>query len=360
MGQCRFLCIVYLLMHLFVFAGVDNRIPCQPKGHQVGHPAAKLYYNKNSKNRILLGVGPWEGTTKVLHPHPKETNNWGGYLMSPTMWGPWPPIPILSGNMCININPTTPFMIPHLPKGQLCDPKDYRWERFGGSWAMLRGPLWWTIWGSRGPRGPCWLNLFFRQFWLIPKLVLCIAQEWAVHQVKFQKLKDILVTLYIITKRHQTSYFTICTFFFAIIRFWKIQIIITFTDYLTDPSDSDDADMITSQATQGYSEGLADNEQESEVSSIFGVDPPPIPDLPRNNESHISPLEYSAMLKLYRSAGIIESGRGKHLKDTTPDSGVVADNNNSNSNSNQSTSSSSNQKAPKTTGNSSQNSLLSR
>ena len=42
----------------FVFAGVDNRIPCQPKGHQVGHPAAKLYYNKKSKNRILPGVGP--------------------------------------------------------------------------------------------------------------------------------------------------------------------------------------------------------------------------------------------------------------------------------------------------------------
>ena len=117
--------------------------------------------------------------------------------------------------------------------------------------------------------------------------------------------------------------------------------------------------MITSQATQGYSEGLADNEQESEVSSIFGVDPP-IPDLPRNPDSHISPLEYSAMLKLYRSAGIMESGRGKHLKDTTPDSGVVADNLNSNSNSNQSTSSSSNQKVAKTTGNSSQNSLLSR
>ena len=146
---------------------------------------------------------------------------------------------------------------------------------------------------------------------------------------------------------------------FEIILARKFKSLITFfSDYLTDPSDSDDADMITSQATQGYSEGLADNEQESEVSSIFGVDPT-VPDLPRNNESHISPLEYSAMLKLYRSAGIIESGRGKHLKDTTPDSGVVADNNNSNSNSNQSTSSSSNQKAPKT-GNSSQNSLLSR
>jgi hypothetical protein len=76
------------------------------------------------------------------------------------------------------------------------------------------------------------------------------------------------------------------------------------SDYLTDPSDSDDADMFTSQATQGYSEGLADNELESEVSSVFGLDPS-VPDLPRNHDpsgSHISPLEYSAMLKLYRSA----------------------------------------------------------
>ena len=149
--------------------------------------------------------------------------------------------------------------------------------------------------------------------------------------------------------------------------------------------------MFTSQATQGYSEGLfvlifflfiyseglADNELESEVSSVFGLDPS-IPDLPRNHDPHISPLEYSAMLKLYRSAGIEGRGggvnpagnnaippggsgvgaqKGHHLKDTTPDSGVVADNNNSNSNSNQSTTSS-NQKQAKH--DSSQNSLLSR
>ena len=99
--------------------------------------------------------------------------------------------------------------------------------------------------------------------------------------------------------------------------------------------------MFTSQATQGYSEGLADNELESEVSSVFGLDPT-VPDLPRNHDPHISPLEYSAMLKLYRSAGIETRGgttnvppggsgvpqKGLHLKDTTPDSGVVADNNN--------------------------------
>ena len=45
------------------------------------------------------------------------------------------------------------------------------------------------------------------------------------------------------------------------------------SDYLTDPSDSDGADMFTSQATQGYFEGLArpwaDNKLESEVSSFF-------------------------------------------------------------------------------------------
>merc|ERR1719510_2950150 len=86
-------------------------------------------------------------------------------------------------------------------------------------------------------------------------------------------------------------------------------------DYLTDPSDSDDAEMFTSQATQGYSEGLADNEQESEVSSIFGIEPG-IPNLPQNGEPHVSPLEYSAMLKLYRSG--IEASNGSrrtHLKD---------------------------------------------
>ena len=108
--------------------------------------------------------------------------------------------------------------------------------------------------------------------------------------------------------------------------------------------------MFTSQATQGYSEGLADNELESEVSSIFGVENPV--EMPRNSESHISPLEYSAMLKLYRSAAI---NNKQSLKDTTPDSGVVGDHN-SNSNSNQSTSSiKANLKVD-----SSQNSLLSR
>merc|ERR1719225_1545577 len=68
-------------------------------------------------------------------------------------------------------------------------------------------------------------------------------------------------------------------------------------DYLTDPSsDSDDAEMFTSQATQGYSEGLADNELESEVSSIFGIEsglPPNNLPPPQNGESHVSPLEYS-------------------------------------------------------------------
>ena len=105
--------------------------------------------------------------------------------------------------------------------------------------------------------------------------------------------------------------------------------------------------MFTSQATQGYSEGLADNELESEVSSIFGIESSGLPPnnltpAPQNGESHVSPLEYSAMLKLYRSgmeissSGNNGSANGKssggrpHLKDTTPDSGVVADNSHSN------------------------------
>ena len=84
-------------------------------------------------------------------------------------------------------------------------------------------------------------------------------------------------------------------------------IFLFFLDYLTDPSDSDEGEMFTSQATQGYSEGLADNEQESEVSSIFGIDPG-VPNIPPNGESsHLSPLEYSAMLKLYRTE--LENGR---------------------------------------------------
>lgn len=131
-------------------------------------------------------------------------------------------------------------------------------------------------------------------------------------------------------------------------------------DYLTDPSDSDDADNFTSQATQGYSEGLADNELESEVSSIFGAESqilPTIPDLTTNGQdSHVvSPLEYSAMLKLYGSTADTGGGpkampqQPSTVKDVTPDSGVVADNgssgqgnnNNSNSNSNKSTTSSS-------------------
>ena len=57
------------------------------------------------------------------------------------------------------------------------------------------------------------------------------------------------------------------------------------------------------------------------------------------------------------TGGLPPQKGGPHLKDTTPDSGVVPDNNNSNSNSNQSTASS-NQKQAKL--DSSQNSLLSR
>ena len=87
-----------------------------------------------------------------------------------------------------------------------------------------------------------------------------------------------------------------------------------FADYLTE-SDSDDPDMFTSQATQGYNEGLADNELESEVSSIFGPEMPAIPDLPKNGQE-VSPLEYSAMLKLYGSADprAKQNSRHNHLK----------------------------------------------
>ncbi len=160
---------------------------------------------------------------------------------------------------------------------------------------------------------------------------------------------------------------------------------ILFTEYLTD-SDSDDAEsMFTSQATQGYSEGLADNELESEVSSIFGGENSiQIPDLPKNGQdlggggsAGVNPLEYSAMLKLYGAGAAGNDPRmrqnvnkQRHLKDSTPDSGVVADGSNSNSNKSTNSSAGSNDKPkqnhvsrlikPKPTENSSQNSLISR
>lgn len=102
-------------------------------------------------------------------------------------------------------------------------------------------------------------------------------------------------------------------------------------DYLTDEEDSDvnsAFDHFTSQATQGYSEGLADNE--SEVSSIFGTEPrrrrrsqqlPGINQTDGQKLQLVSPLEYSAMLKLHGNNSTYLS------KDITPDSGVNMGNN---------------------------------
>ncbi|TRY80477.1 hypothetical protein TCAL_02976 [Tigriopus californicus] len=102
-------------------------------------------------------------------------------------------------------------------------------------------------------------------------------------------------------------------------------------DYLTDEEDSDvnsAFDQFTSQATQGYCDGLADNE--SEVSSIFGTEPrrrrrsQPLQGINQTDGQKlqlVSPLEYSAMLKLHGNNSTYLS------KDITPDSGVNMGNN---------------------------------
>lgn len=85
-----------------------------------------------------------------------------------------------------------------------------------------------------------------------------------------------------------------------------------------DESETDD--QFTSQATQGYSEGLADNE--TEASSHHGSR-----QLNKGkNLQLVSPLEYSAMLKLY-GGGVADAADFQRpissKKDVTPDSGVV-------------------------------------
>ena len=87
--------------------------------------------------------------------------------------------------------------------------------------------------------------------------------------------------------------------------------------------DSEADDQFTSQATQGYSEGLADNE--SELSGHRGD---PLENRRAKDLHLVSPLEYSAMLKLY-GGGLGGGGTDfqrpavPSKKDVTPDSGVV-------------------------------------
>ena len=130
-----------------------------------------------------------------------------------------------------------------------------------------------------------------------------------------------------------------------------------FSDSNTDYEESDvnsTFERYPSQATQGYADGLADNE--SEASSMFGTNGNKDPlshQLPHNKQNKklhlVSPLEYSAMLKLYNSGGD-QAGSGDHSssshpqaaisgnqrphhpqsqgsKDITPDSGVAMGNN---------------------------------
>jgi len=79
-------------------------------------------------------------------------------------------------------------------------------------------------------------------------------------------------------------------------------------------------DQYPSQATQGYNEGLADNELDSEISSLFGGGDSREAKL--QNLHLMSPLEYAAMLKQYTEpCGILG-------QDITPDSGVVVDSRN--------------------------------
>ena len=68
---------------------------------------------------------------------------------------------------------------------------------------------------------------------------------------------------------------------------------------------------------QGYNDGLADNELDSEVSSLFGGGDNREAKL--QNLHLMSPLEYAAMLKQYTEpCGVLG-------QDITPDSGVVMD-----------------------------------
>ncbi len=97
-----------------------------------------------------------------------------------------------------------------------------------------------------------------------------------------------------------------------------------------DVEDSDVAstfDRFTSQATQGYAEGLAD--VESEASTRKGAK-----DKAGGSGHVVSPLEYSAMLKLYSQesdappiAPVRTTSSSQRSKDITPDSGVVTENN---------------------------------
>merc|ERR1712038_1945033 len=73
----------------------------------------------------------------------------------------------------------------------------------------------------------------------------------------------------------------------------------------------DEDDLVTSQATQGYSEGLADNELDlSEIDQPSTMLDHPdlmgahgmLPEKMMMNQV-VSPLEYSAMLKLYSESG---------------------------------------------------------
>jgi len=94
-------------------------------------------------------------------------------------------------------------------------------------------------------------------------------------------------------------------------------------DPIDDTLDSDiqsSVDQYPSQATQGYNEGLADNELDSEISSLFGGGDGREARL--QNLHLMSPLEYAAMLKQYTEpCGILG-------QDITPDSGVVVDSRN--------------------------------
>ena len=75
-----------------------------------------------------------------------------------------------------------------------------------------------------------------------------------------------------------------------------------------------------SDITTQYSEGLADNELDSEISSLFGAGDGR--DARLQNLHLMSPLEYAAMLKQYTE---YSEPVGVLGQDITPDSGVVVD-----------------------------------
>ena len=77
-----------------------------------------------------------------------------------------------------------------------------------------------------------------------------------------------------------------------------------------------------SQETEDFSDYIADNELDSEISSLFGTSGEREREARLQNLALMSPLEYSNAMKQYTGD---QSTQGVLGQDITPDSGVVVD-----------------------------------